>query len=424
MYGVDDMKKNIWIFHHYATPPTMSGLTRPYEFSKQLKDKGYNCTVFSSAYLHYTGENLISNGRKYIVHKDSEVPFVFVRTSEYKGNGLSRVLNMFSFAYNLFSVTKEIIKKQGKPDVIYASSPHPLTMVAGILISKKLGIPCVCEIRDLWPEAIFAVGKAQENSILGRLLIKGEHWIYKNADALVFLKEGDTDYLRERKWTLEQGGDIDLNKCYYINNGVDIEAFNKQVNEIKIEDEDLNDNSFRVVYAGSIRTVNNVGKILDAAKLLKENEDIKFLIYGTGNELDLLKTRVKDENLTNVKLKGYVNKKYIPYILSKSSVNILNYSPSQYNWTRGNSSNKLFEYMASGKPIISTVKMGYCILEKYQCGFSLKNSTPEELAKAILKIYNMPKEQYNELCYNAAKGAKYFDYKILTEKLIKVIESL
>src|SRR5690606_22707071 len=136
--------------------------------------------------------------------------------------------NMFSFAYNLFSVTKEIIKGQGKPDVIYASSPHPLTMVAGILLSKKLGIPCVCEIRDLWPEAIFAVGKAQENSILGRLLIKGEHWIYKNADALVFLKEGDTDYLKEREWTLEQGGDIDLNKCYYINNGVDIEAFDKQ----------------------------------------------------------------------------------------------------------------------------------------------------------------------------------------------------
>ncbi len=78
--------------------------------------------------------------------------------------------------------------------------------------------------------------------------------------------------------------------------------------------------------------------------------------------------RVENENLDNVKMKGFVNKKYIPYILSKSSVNILNYSQTQYNWSRGNSSNKLFEYMASGKPMISTVKMGYSIIEKYKCG--------------------------------------------------------
>ncbi len=418
------MKKNIWIFHHYATPPTMSGLNRPYEFSKQLKEKGYNSMVFSSAYLHYTGENLISDEKKYIENQECGVPFIFVRSSEYKGNGLSRVRNMVSFAYNLFPVSKKLLSQKGRPDIIYASSPHPLTMIAGIKIAKQFKIPCICEIRDLWPEAIFAVGKAKKNSLLGKLLLAGEYWIYKKADALIFLKEGDTDYLKERKWTLKQGGAIDLNKCYYINNGVDIEVFNKQIKENWIKDEDLNDNSFKVIYTGSIRTVNNVGSLLDAAKLLKENKNIKFLIYGTGNEVDLLKKRINDENLTNVKIKGYVNKKYIPYILSKSSVNILNYSQSQYNWTRGNSSNKLFEYMASGKPIISTVKMGYCILEKYQCGFSLKESTPEELARTILKVYNMPKDQYDELCYNARKGAKDFDYKILTEKLIEVIEKV
>ena len=97
--------------------------------------------------------------------------------------------------------------------------------------SKKLKIPCICEVRDLWPEAIFAVGKAKESSLLGKLLVAGEHWIYKKADALVFLKEGDTNYLKERKWTQEQGGDIDFKKCYYINNGVDIEVFNKEIEE-------------------------------------------------------------------------------------------------------------------------------------------------------------------------------------------------
>jgi glycosyltransferase involved in cell wall biosynthesis len=148
------------------------------------------------------------------------------------------------------------------------------------------------------------------------------------------------------------------------------------------------------------------------------------LIYGDGNQLEALKQQVVDEGLTNVKMKGYVNKQCIPYVLSKSSVNILNYSQSQYNWNRGNSSNKLFEYMASGKPIISTVKMGYCILEKYQCGLSLEESTPEELAKTILKVHDMPKEQYEEMARNARAGAADFDYKALTDRLIKAIASV
>ena len=113
----------------------------------------------------------------------------------------------------------------------------------------------------------------------------------------------------------------------------------------------------------------------------------------------------------------------MPYVLSKSSINILNYSQSKYNWSRGNSSNKLFEYMASGKPIISTVKMGYSPIEKYDCGVSLEKDTPDALAEAVLKIYNMSSDRYTEISENAKKGAKDFDYKELTKKLISVMES-
>ncbi|MDO7204763.1 hypothetical protein Q5M85_12040 [Paraclostridium bifermentans] len=79
--------------------------------------------------------------------------------------------------------------------------------------------------------------------------------------------------------------------------------------------------------------------------------------------------------------------------------------------------------MASEKPVISTVKMGYCILEKYKCGISLDESTPESLAKAILKVKNMDDVAYNNLA-NAAEGAKNFDFNVLTEKLVDVIYSI
>lgn len=156
---------------------------------------------------------------------------------------------------------------------------------------------------------------------------------------------------------------------------------------------------------------------MDAASLLKNEKDIQFLIYGDGNERELLEKRVAEEGLHNVKMKGFVNKQFIPYILSKSSVNILNYSQTQYNWTRGNSSNKLFEYMASGKPVISTVKMGYSIIDKYKCGIEIENASSKDLAEAIMYIKNLDRESYGELGINAKSGAEDFDFKVLTKNL-------
>ncbi|WP_225985175.1 glycosyltransferase family 4 protein [Priestia endophytica] len=417
-------KKNVWIFHHYATPPTMNGFTRPFNFGKYFNKFDYETTVFSASYLHFSDINLINDKQLYKIDNESGIPFVFIKTTSSANNGLKRVMNMVEFYRNLFKVVNLYIKDNKKPDLIIASSPHPLVMVAGIKIAKKLGVPCVCEIRDFWPEVFFMGGKLKERSILGRLLIKGEHWIYKNSDALVFLKEGDTNYLKEKNWTVEQGGDIDLNKCHYINNGVDIETFNQQINSNVVKDQDLLNDKFNVVYTGAIRPVNNVGNILDAAKLLREYKDIQFLIYGEGNQLEDLRERVINEGLTNVKMKGYVDKKYIPYVLNKSSVNILNYSQAKYNWSRGNSSNKLFEYMASGKPIISTVRMGYCPLERYKCGLSLEKDTPEALAKAVLDIYKIPDSDYNQMSINATNGAKDFDYKVLAGKFNTIMENL
>jgi glycosyltransferase involved in cell wall biosynthesis len=415
--------KNIWIFHHYATPPTMNGFTRPYNFGVNLNKRGYKMTVFAASYLHFSDLNLINSNDLYITNNEAKIPFVFVKTPSSSSNGVGRVYNMISYYKNLFKVTKEFYRKGEKPDLIIASSPHPLAMVAGIKIAKDLGVPCISEIRDFWSEVFFMGGKLKEDSIIGRMLIKGEHWIYNKSDALIFLKEGDYTYITDKKWDTSQGGNIDLGKCYYINNGVNIEGFNQQRDNEKLEDNDLNNGKFNVVYTGAIRPINNVGNILDAAKLLKDKKEIQFLIFGDGNQLEILKKRVTDENIKNVKMKGYVDKKYMPYVLSKSSVNILNYSQSKYNWSRGNSSNKLFEYMASGKPIISTVKMGYSPIDKYDCGITLDNDTPEALAEAVLEIFDMPEDRYKEICINAWQGAKDFDYKELTKKLISVIES-
>lgn len=418
------VKQNVWIWNHYAINSYRNQGGRHYWFAENLIKNGYKPTIFCANTFHNSNEQIETEESNYTTKELDDIPYVFVKTKPAVGNGLNRILNMVLFFFNLFSVSKNIEKKSGKPDVILASSVHPLTMVAGILVGRRMNVPVICEVRDLWPEALFYIGKLKANSLFGRLLSRGEYWIYKNADALIFTKEGDVDHIIEEKWDSDNGGKVDLSKVYYINNGVDVEAFHESIESHQLEDEDLKTDSFKVVYAGTIRPVNNVGNILEAAKRLKDEKDIEFLIYGEGTEKDELEKKKESENITNVKFKGFVNKKYIPFILKHSSVNVLNYSQEKYNWSRGNSSNKLFEYMASGTPVISTVQMGYSIIERYNIGIELEKNTPEHFAKAILEIKELPKERYNEMSQNAKNAAYDFDFKKLTDKLIHVIEEV
>ena len=413
---------NIWYLHHYATPYEIAGLHRPFEFGEYFNAHGHKTTVFSSSYLHYANSNMIEDGSKYLIRTYDGVDAVFVNTCGYENSGSKRVVNMLQFGLKLPAIAKQYAKKNGKPDVVIASSPHPFTMLAGLRIAKKFGVPCICEVRDFWPEVFFFGGKLKESGIIGRMLLAGERYIYKKADGLTFLKEGDHTYITDKGWSTEQGGKVDMEKCIYVNNGVDIKLYDKRIAQHEYRDADLDGEKFTVVYCGTIRPVNNLDLVLDTAKLL--GEDYEFLVFGTGNCVDALQKRIDNESITNVKLKGYVDNKYIPSILSRSSLNLLNYSGTAYNWSRGNSSNKLFEYLASGKPVLSTVKMGYDIIERYNCGASVEHTTPEEISCAIRRIKELGDDEYADLCKNARVAAEDFDIPALSDKYLGEIDRI
>jgi len=113
-----------------------------------------------------------------------------------------------------------------------------------------------------------------------------------------------------------------------------------------------------------------------------------------------------------------VDKKYIPYILSKCDLNILNlYQHELFRF--GVSQNKLFDYFASGKPILS-IEYNHDLVKKYRCGITLRDSNPEEIAENIIKFYNMGIEEVRLLSKNAQQAAKDYEFKILTDKLIRL----
>ena len=417
------MKGRIWLWNHDATRMFDDKGGRHFWFAKKLKERGYEPVIFCANINHFNGMERPLDGAYEIANSDG-IPFVFIKTTQYEGNGLGRIKNWISFWHGCRKNAKKLALELGKPDVIVGSSVHPLTVVAAIQVARKLKVPCIGEIRDLWPEAIFTAQGVNENGLVGRVLKMGEHWMYKKAKALIFTKEGDHDYLIEQGWTTEQGGNIDLKKCHYINNGIDFKDFQRQIKENTFEDEDLSNDKFKAVYCGTLRKVNNVENIVEAANLLKDREDIEILIFGDGMLREELEKKVEEFGLHNIKFKGHVNKQYVPYVLSRSSVNLLNYAQGLYNWTRGNSSNKLFEYLASGKPVISSVRMGYDIIERGKCGYSLDECTPKALADMICKIKDLPEAEYENLSKNALETSKQFDFEVLTDKLEAVISEV
>lgn len=396
---------------------------RHYWFAKYLKKAGYNPVIFCANTVHNSDQIVDTKGESYIEIEDeiNGIPFVFVKVPQYKGNGFSRLSNMFGFYQKMFKITRQYVKMHEKPDVIFASSVHPLTLIAGIKNARRYGIKCICEIRDLWPESIVAYGKLKETSLLAKILYRGEKWIYNNSDTLIFTVEGGKKYLCDKGWTKESGGQIDLNRVFYINNGIDIPLVEEQRKKYPYKDERfLAINNTKIVYAGSIRKVNHIGGILDVAKKLKDLP-VTFCVFGDGDEKNDLEQRVQDEKIGNVIFFGKVEKKFIPSIMASADLLLL-YSQIMPRISRyGMSQNKLFDYLAGGKPILSNQRNPYSIINKYECGIEKEFSDSESLARQIQELLNS--EKTNKWGENSKKIAKIFSFEQHTKNLIEIIEN-
>lgn len=410
--------KKVWIFNHFGCTPKTGTLLRHYNFSKFLKEKGYQTTVFASNQLHFLNKTFDVDGKLYKIYEDEQVPFVFIKTPKYDKNGFDRIKNWIAFFIRLPKVTKKFAKeKNEKPDVIIASSVHPLTCVAGIFIAKRYKVPCVVEIRDLWPESLFEYSKKlKKDNLIIKILCVGEKWIYKKADKIIFTRPADYDYIIEKKWEKA----VPKSKCFYINNGIDLEETNHFKSKFTIKDADLDNlDIIKITYCGAIRHVNGLAILLDVAKEIK-NEKIKFIVWGDGDLREILEKRLIDEKITNVVFKGSVEKKYIPYILSKSDINLLHNTQTKL-LRFGISWNKLFDYYASKKPIVTTLEIPFVEIDD-SVGRNVSKQDPKIVAKAInevvLDIENISKNAEEKF----AQVAKEYDFKVLTDKLIKILE--
>lgn len=415
------MSKTVWILNHYAGNMYINSGGRHYYLAKYLKQNGFHPVIFCSNYDHFTHKYCIENDTLWSEksEQDTCVKYVFVKTREYSDNGLQRILNMYDFYRGILKIAKEYADINGKPDIIYASSVHPLTLVAGIRLAKKFGIKCISEVRDLWPESIIAYStKWTRKNPLMKVLYAGEKWIYKKSDYVIMTWPGGYDYIQEQGWEKV----IPESKVVHISNGVDLTSYFENIHCHPYYASDLNNFDTKTfVYTGSVRKVNNLDLLVSAAEILKNkaNKTAKLVIFGDGDELEELNNKVREKGLDNIVFKGRVSKQYIPSILMQCYATILHNSSTSLD-KYGQSQNKFFEYLAASKPILMTYSVGHSVIKEYGCGMELGVQTPESIAEAISELCNLSNEQYHTYCDAARKCSEWFDYKVLCNQLISL----
>ena len=403
----------VWIVNYYTAAPDKVSNPRYLEFAHHFHEKGWEVTTFNADHSGNASAPLFCR-KQY-----GEYDFVHVKAPHYVGNGLSRMKSIWSFAWTIYRHASEF----ERPDVILHNIHTPFDYPV-LWAAKKLKAKYVAEAWDAWPDVFAHLGLVSYNNPMLKLFYQIEKRIYQQADQVVFTIAGMIEHIRQKGWTTDKGGKIDLRKVHYINNGIDIEKFDKDREAYPRKDADLKDESkLKVIYLGSINRANHVHTLIEAAKLLQNLEQYRFFIYGDGADREELEQKVKNEGITNVIFK----EKRIPlsevaWVVSQATVNVMNYQKG-FGYM-GVSSGKMFQYLAAGKPIVCNVDIAYDnIITDHHLGIAKDIETPSALAQAIRDVAEQPQVSYNAMCERVRETAKLFDYKKLAAQEIKVLEA-
>ncbi len=410
----------IWIINYYTGTPLRVGNPRYLKLARAFMDAGHEVVTFNSSLSARTQEEQNHTGEAFLERNYGDFKFVHVNAPTYHGNGAKRMFSIWKFA----SMINGTAERFGRPNIILQNI-HPPFDYPIVKLANKLGCKYIAEAWDLWPESFVRFGLVKESNPLIKIAHSIEKRYYYAADEIIFTLKGAIDYLRQRGLTIDQGGKIDPAHIHYINNGVDLAQFDKDKVSYPRPDKDINNKDFcKIVYLGSISRANNVKTIIDAAALLMDKPNYRFFIYGDGAQREKLEQYVKDNNISNVVFK----ERRIPFaecawVVSQATINIMNYEKGYGKW--GASSGKMFQYLAAGKPIVCNVNIGYDnVIKDNNLGISKRIEKPEEFADSVVSIAELPQEEYQAMCERVREVARKYDYAVLAQRELEVIERL
>lgn len=235
-----------------------------------------------------------------------------------------------SYAYKK---AHELIKNE-KPDCIITTGPPHSTHLVGERIKKETGIPWIADMRDPWTTIYYNafLNRTEKTKKKDKAL---EDLVLSKASAIVVASTAMKDEFSDRSKNIS-----------FIPNGYDEEDFQ----DLKTIERD----KFILAYTGNLKSNQNCTALWAALKELSENAEFKanFRLEVTGNVDEGIKSEWKKLGLKElIDLKPFVPHKQSIEIMHSAHMLLLPIPQSENN--KGIITGKIFEYLASRRPILS-----------------------------------------------------------------------
>ena len=396
--------KNLWFFNHYAQGSNLPGGTRHFDLSLELVEKGYNVTIFCSGYHHTLLKHVVEyNDKGFYEEINNGVKFIWVKTFPYKVNNWKRMLNTVSYALKL----NKIIPKLGleKPDYIIGSTVHPFAPLIASKMARRFKAKYIMEIRDLWPQTFIDMNLWKESSITTKFFKYIEKISVIKSSKIIVLSPLTIGYLKDNY-------NYNKDNILLLPNGVNKNYINKDVlnNEVS--------RKINITYLGGIEKVHGLEFMVDLASKIND-VNVTFNIYGDGKEKQYLRNKSIQSGNNNIVWHDPVSKSIVPNILAQATLLFVSTSNVLYG-----SENKLYDYMASGKPIVLAIRGSHNDpIKETGCGVSLSRDNLAESATKLMTFIDEEFKNFNDL---GLKGQSYViknrTIDLLSDKLIEFLK--
>lgn len=199
---------------------------------------------------------------------------------------------------------------------------------------------------------------------------------------------------------------------------VDLEKFDVKISQEEARQKmGLPNDKKIIMYAGHLYGWKGADVLADAAAALAEH--LVVFIGGIGSELDNFEK--KHKNRGNIKIIPFQARERMPFYLKAADVLVLPNKKGERISEKYTSPLKLFEYMASGAPIVASDLPSIREALDENSAVLVEPNNPEELAMGINKILNN-ETLGNKIAESALEAVKNYTWEKRAENILEFIK--
>jgi colanic acid biosynthesis glycosyl transferase WcaI len=390
------MKLKIVFFADHFFPEISAPAAHIFDRCKIWVEQGHEVTVVTNVPNYPLGKPYKGYKNRLRSWEDVEgikVLRVATYMAENKGT-MKRTFDYISFAFSSF-FNSLFLKK---PDIVYSSSPHIFAPLGAIAFSILKRVPHILEVRDIWPESIAATTGMKRSSIIYKLFELIEKLLYFSSKKIVVFTDSFKKNLISKN--------ISPDKLHVVINGANIDLFKEPIYDEKLARELNLNNKFVVGYMGTHGLSHDLLNAVHAASLVKD-KDIYFLFVGEGAEKKAMVALAEKLNATNICFVGQQARDDIPKYWGLCDIGLVHLKNDPVFETVIPS--KIFETMASGKPIMycGPDSDGSRLIKLLDSGLIARSDKPSNLANQ-LKILKAESDLCLRLAANGKKASNKF----------------